>query len=46
MKTEVQSFSQIRVSQTILLSHPFWYRKTTKDVRILAHINIGCPDDG
>jgi hypothetical protein len=45
-KTEVEPFSQIRVSQTVLLSDPFWYRKITKDVLILAHVNIGCPDDG
>jgi len=46
MKTEAESFSQICVSRTILLSYPFWYRKRTTDVRILAHINIGLPDDG
>ena len=33
------------VSQTFLLSGPFWLRKITKDPHILAHVNIACPEN-
>jgi hypothetical protein len=33
------------VSQTSLLTDPFWYEKITADPHILAQVNIECPDD-
>ena len=33
------------VPETVLLADPFWLRKITTDPHILAHVNIGCPED-
>jgi hypothetical protein len=35
----------ITVFPKISVRRPFWFRKITTHLRILAHVNIQCPDD-
>lgn len=43
-KTGVETL-QISVSQIVLPADHFRLRKITTDAHILAHMNVGCPDD-
>ena len=41
----IPEIARTRVSQTFLLAGPFCLRKITRDLHILADVNIECPDD-
>ena len=42
--SESQPGKQLFVSQTVLVTDPFWLRKVIMDPHTLAHVDMECPD--